>query len=920
MNHPRIPASTYRLQLNSEMTFRQTRAILDYLDELGISDLYVSPISMARKGSMHGYDVIDPQQLNPEIGSADDLELVASELRERDMGLIVDIVPNHMAASLENAWWLDVLARGPASPAARYFDVDWAREGTRGISRDKLLFPVLGRPYGDVLAKREIRLVVDEEHGFSIRYYDHRFPVSAASLRLIAIWLRDAIEDPQASRELAQLAGEDDPREIAERILAIAPWKGRTRKTLEKLIARINDGSHTTPRFFELDRLLELQHYRLAFWRMASEELNYRRFFDISELAGVTMESRETFEAVHKLPLELARRGIITGLRIDHIDGLRDPIGYLEQLQDALPGDRFYVLIEKILGPDESVREDFKTAGTTGYEFLNTINRLFVDGSGLRQIDVAYREITDRQFTFSNVVYRTKRLAIKRLFAGELIRLTARTSTLAASDRVGRDIPFSDLRRAIIEISTALPVYRTYIRSGQINPRDRELIEQAATGARAASPGGLHPAIDFVARSFVLDLSAESEPFREQWLDVIMRWQQFTGPAMAKGFEDTALYRANRLISLNDVGSEPDPEPHRIGAEAFHQEASQRLVRMPATLNASTTHDTKRSEDVRARINVLSEIPVRWIRNVRQWRQINATHRIPMGDRSVPGPNEEWLLYQTLLGSWPNDENELESYPDRIAAYVIKAAREAKMQTSWLEPDERWEKALVSFARKLASGIGPPLFHRSFASLLRDVSFWGAINSLSQLVLKSTAPGVPDFYQGTELWDLSLVDPDNRRAVDYARRREILEAIRRREQQFGLEQMCRDLLRRWRDGAVKLYVTSALLHLRRGNRELFERGDYRPLPPEGDLGPHLVAFARQYGNRRVVVAVPRLPASLVRPGVWPVGQAVWGDLTIRTGARGPLTNIFTGERVTNPRGTIRVAEVLNAFPVAVLVS
>jgi (1->4)-alpha-D-glucan 1-alpha-D-glucosylmutase len=919
MIHPRIPASTYRLQLNREMTFRQTRAILDYLHELGITDLYVSPISMARKGSMHGYDVIDPQQLNPEIGSADDLELVASELRERDMGLILDIVPNHMAASLENRWWLDVLARGPASPVARYFDVDWAREGTRGISRDKLLFPVLGRPYGDVLAKREIRLVVDEQHGFSVRYYDHMFPVSAASLRLVALWLRDAIEDPEASRELAQLAGEDDPREIAERILAIAPPKTRTRKTLDKLIARINDGSHTTPRFFELDRLLELQHYRLAFWRMASEELNYRRFFDISELAGVTMESRETFEAVHKLPLELARREIITGLRIDHIDGLRDPIGYLEQLQDALPGENFYVLIEKILGPDEPVREDFKTAGTTGYEFLNTINRLFVDASGLRQIDVAYRDITDRQFPFSNVVYRTKRLAIKRLFAGELIRLTARTSALAASDRVGRDIPFSDLRRAIIEISTALPVYRTYIRSSQVDPRDRALIEQAADSARAASPPGLHPAIDFVARSLVLDLSAESEPFREQWLDVIMRWQQFTGPAMAKGFEDTALYRANRLISLNDVGSEPDPEPDRIGADAFHQEAGVRRARMPATLNASTTHDTKRSEDVRARINVLSEIPVRWIRNVLQWRQINATYRVPLGERSVPGPNEEWLLYQTLLGSWPTDQADLASYPDRIAAYVIKAAREAKMQTSWLEPNERWEKALESFARTLASESGPPLFHRSFSRLQRDVAFWGAINSLSQLTLKSTAPGVPDFYQGTELWDLSLVDPDNRRVVDYTRRREILESIRNQEQRFGLEQMCRDLLRNWKDGAVKLYATSALLHLRREHRELFERGDYRPLAAEGDLGSHLVAFARHDADRRVVVIVPRLAASLVRPGVWPIGPRVWGDLTIRSGARNPLTNIFTGERVQTPRGTIRVADALNAFPVAVLV-
>lgn len=919
MRPDRIPGSTYRLQFNAGFTFRQAIAILDYLQDLGVTDVYASPISRARRGSTHGYDVTDPGEINPEIGTPDDFEHFAAMLRDRRMGLLIDIVPNHMAASLENDWWFDLLARGPSSPAARHFDVDWTPAGGRGGLRNRLLLPVLGRPYGEVLEAREIRVTLDDEDGFSIRYFDHRFPMSAASLRLLAIWLREEIDEPDASRSLSLLAAEEDPRAVADGILAVAPPKSAHRRALRRLVSRVNSGRHTTPSFSELDRLLDLQHYRLSFWRLASAELNYRRFFDISELAGLRVEERETFEAVHRLPLELARRGIATGLRIDHVDGLRDPVGYLERLQDALPGKHFYVVIEKIFAIDEPMRPEFVASGTTGYEFLNSINRPFVDPSGLEQIDRFYREFTDRPFTFSNVVYRMKRVAIKRLLPGELNRLAARCASLAARDRVGRDITFSDLRRALIEISACLPVYRTYIRDGSPARADRALIEGAARAAKELNPSVLHPAIEFVSKSLQLQLSEESEPQKEDWVDLVMRWQQFTGPAMAKGFEDTALYRANRLIALNEVGSDPDPGPEFFTIEAFHEAAQARIERMPHTLNASSTHDTKRSEDVRARIDALSEVPDRWIRLVKQWHQWNDQFRTAVGDRRAPGFNEEWLLYQTLVGAWPLREEEAPSFRKRLETYLIKAAREAKMHTSWLEPDEEWEKAIVRFAQKVTDPAQAPRFIRDFRRFQREIAFRGALTSLAQLVLKATAPGVPDFYQGTELWDFSLVDPDNRRPVDYESRRNALQQLRSRPSEGDRVELCRELLHRWKDGRVKLWVTSRLLDARRSHIEAFRDGGYHPLDVKGDRADHAIAFRRGSGKNAAIVLVPRLVSSLSEAGTFPLGAEIWGDTAVPVGRAGALRNIFTDEKIPMKSTSLRLSRALANFPVAVLV-
>ncbi|HSN69573.1 MAG TPA: malto-oligosyltrehalose synthase, partial [Thermoanaerobaculia bacterium] len=579
---------------------------------------------------------------------------------------------------------------------------------------------------------------------------------------------------------------------------------------------------------------------------------------------------------------------------------------------------RFYVVIEKILGARESVREEFQASGTTGYDSLNTINRLFVDARGLATIDSEYRVFTERSFSFANVVYRTKRLAIKRLLPGELIRLAMRLAALAARDRVGRDIPFSDLRRALIEISACLPVYRTYIRDSTPAALDRELIDWAAGEARRLNPRVLHPAIDFVARGLKLDLSEESEPQKEGWLDLVERWQQFTGPAMAKGFEDTALYRANRLISLNDVGSDPDPEPERLSVAAFHKETGDRATRVPHTLNATSTHDTKRSEDMRARINVLSEIPSRWIKALERWHELNGAHVQRVGDRDVPGPNEEWLIYQTLLGVWPLDESQTGDLSGRVEAYAIKAAREAKMHTSWLEPDAAWEKALVRFIRTITNRRKAPTFMAEFLPLQKDVAFWGATNALSQVVLKAMIPGVPDFYQGTELWDFSLVDPDNRRPVDYDARVAMLERLETEILSGELGALCEELMRTWQDGRIKLFTTRQLLELRKRSATLFRDGAYVPLRAKGAREAHVVAFERRGDDARAVVIVPRLVASLAPPKRFPVGEAVWGDTSVALDAKpgAPLRDIFTGR--TFSTRTLRLGKVLAEFPVAVL--
>jgi (1->4)-alpha-D-glucan 1-alpha-D-glucosylmutase len=827
----RVPLATYRLQFNSGFTFDSARRIAPYLAELGISDIYASPILKARKGSPHGYDVVDATALNPELGSDDDFNALHEELQRNELGLLLDVVPNHMAASSENAWWMSVLENGPRSRFMHYFDVD---------ANPKVLLPILGRPYGEVLEAQEIKLGFDRD-GFFFTYYEHRLPLAPESYRLI---LRE-VADSSPSVELHEIAQSEEAaansKFLKETIWRIYEQDAGFRAALDAEVVKIIGNVD------RLDALLDAQWYRLAYWRIASEKINYRRFFDVTDLVGVRVENPEVFEARNRRTLELIAEGKVTGLRIDHIDGLYDPIGHMKKMQSRLAGGQqstsgdepFYIVVEKILTDDEQLPREFPVSGTTGYDFLSTLNNLFVDGAGLAKLDEFYRSFTGVTRTFADIEYERKKQVIHELFSGEMRRLGKHLSGLAMADRNARDFSPAELALALTEVTACLEVYRTYIRDEEVSEADREIILRALACARERSGASLDPRLfTFLERVLLVDPPVYAAAQHDQWLAFVMRWQQFTGRVMAKGVEDTAFYNYNRLLTLNEVGGDPGREPERDGLEEFHRR-NERIARdWPDTLNATSTHDTKRSQDARARISVLSEIPEQWAAAVSRWSKMNA----PLRKNGVPDPNVELLIYQNLLGVWPIEG-------DRFRLFLEKASREAKTHTSWIAPNMEYEHALQSFGDALLTSED---FRRSFTRLQKRVAYHGFLNALSQLVLKIASPGVPDFYQGTELWDFSLVDPDNRRPVDYEKRMSLLREVR--------DANPSELLRRWPDGRIKLFVTWKALQL----RKRFAQANYRPV-----RGERVCAFMR---GDDIAVAVPRFTVSgksnLDLPGRW----------------------------------------------------
>jgi (1->4)-alpha-D-glucan 1-alpha-D-glucosylmutase len=877
----RVPIATYRLQFNAHFPFAAAQQIVSYLRALGISDVYASPLLRARKGSMHGYDVVDTGAWNPELGSAEEFSQLHEALRANEMGLMLDIVPNHMAASQENAWWMSVLENGPQSRYLHYFDIDWSRYG----DRDKALLPILGKPYGEALEAGEIRLAFDAD-GFSVSYYETRLPLAPQSYPLVLRECLHALPAEGPASEIRDLV-QNETVIANSRFLKDTLWRIREqsqvfRETLDEVIARFNRD------FDLLDRLLDAQWYRLAYWRIASETINYRRFFDVTDLVGVRVENPEVFELHNKFVFERIAEGKVTALRIDHIDGLYDPTNYLNKLQLRHEGDGgLYVVVEKILEAGESLPQSLRCAGTTGYDFLDTANVIAIDPDGLAQLTEQYQQYSGIATSFEDLVYERKKQVIEQLFYGEMRALGSHLGRLAVTDRNARDFAPSEIATALLEVTACMPVYRTYVREATVTDGDREHILKAIECARR-SQGVDARLFDFVARVLLLEVPQSIAEERDQWADFVMRWQQFTGRVMAKGVEDTAFYNYNRLISLNEVGGEPGRSGAFDPVAELHAR-NERIARdWPLTMNATSTHDTKRSEDVRARIHVLSEIPEDWGRAVRRWTRMNAA----LKRDGIPHPNEEWLIYQTLVGMWPLDGNEEASVPDRLRGYLEKAAREAKTHSSWLTPNADYEKALQDFAGAL---LGCEPFLASFRRFQRRVAFHGFLNSLSQVVLKTCSPGVPDFYQGSELWDFSLVDPDNRRPVDYAARAALLREL-----------PAPDALRNWTDGRVKLFVTSRALSVRARNREAFESGAYRAI----ETGtPNAVAFTR--GD--VLAVVPRLTTQLAAAPRLPLGD-VWGDRAIELGGR--WRNAFTGEIVEGSR--IALKDVFATFPVAIL--
>ena len=966
----RAPLSTYRLQLHAGFTFAAAEAVLAYLKKLGIGDVYASPIFEARPGSMHGYDVTRHDRLNPELGGDEGFGKFAGRLRELGMGLLLDIVPNHMGVGNDSVWWQDVLENGRASEYATYFDIDW--NPLNPDMQNKLLLPILGCQYGDELEAKRIQLVVVEGR-LRVKYFDRLIPVAARSTPMIFREAElDELKAPQFFREILREMAHIPPHEttdpalVAQRRQQLAELRPRLREALlreemrpalERALERIN-GVEGDPRSFDrLHALLEEQPWRLAYWRVSSEEINYRRFFDINDLVGLRMENPEVFAATHCLIRQLLARGEVSGLRIDHCDGLFNPRQYLIRLQllyvaahccgetaqgptapngieievrDAMRGSDWaaakgplYVVVEKILEPRESLPGEWPVRGTSGYDFVYLGNQVFIRGENRKRFTEFYEKLTGVSDP-ETVIYQSKLNVMRNALSSEVYVLMTLLSRLASANRKVRDFTEDLLETAIRETIACFPVYRTYIDDrGQYTERDRAFIRQAIGRAKQRNRETDGSVFDFLEHTLLLH-DRSGEEIDQGDLYFALKFQQLTGPVMAKGVEDTAFYVYSRFLSSNDVGS--TMEAFGIGAEEFHDANRGRLQIEPDAMLATSTHDTKRSEDVRNRLNVLSEMTYLWPSYVRRWVRLNARHKRTLEDgRVAPSMNEEYFIYQTVAGAWPwrmVEREEREEFVRRIQEYMTKALSEAKVNLSWTNPNPAYVDAVHAFIRNilLPDGRGrEPRFVETMGEILPALKLFGAVNSLAQVVLKIASPGVPDFYQGTELWDLSLVDPDNRRPVDYEVRRRALEEMQEEAMSTGELAVCREVLERLDDGRVKLWTMHRALELRKRMAEVFQRGEYVPVGVTKDYAEHVIGFSR---GGRVLAVVPRFAHTLMDGKVrLPLGSA-WGrgEVVAPEMAGVLLENVFTGERVAvGLDGRVALKAAFAEFPVGLFV-
>jgi (1->4)-alpha-D-glucan 1-alpha-D-glucosylmutase len=946
-----IPTATYRLQLNKTFSFRDAADIVPYLSALGISHVYVSPYLRARPGSMHGYDIIDHNTLNPEIGTPEDYEHFVGELHAHGMGQILDIVPNHMGVmGSDNAWWLDVLENGEASDYAEFFDIDW--EPIKDELQGKVLVPVLGDQYGNVLESGELKLVFDREHGeLSIFYHRHRFPIDPGEYPRVLTFQLDRLQEKIAASHAdflelqsiatafshlpgrssltpEQRAERNREKEVQKRRLAALVDRSQEMREFLNATVELFNGTPNVPRSFDaLHDLIKAQAYRLAQWRVAADDINYRRFFDINDLAALRMENEVVFDNTHRFVLELVGQGKIDGLRIDHPDGLYDPAKYFHRLRDRLSlemkaeGRDFYVIAEKILSDNEQLRNDWPLQGTTGYEFANLVNGLFVDSSAAYKMQRTYESFCGRRAEYKDLVYTCKHLILDVVLASELNVLANLLSRIALANRYTCDFTLNSLRLALAEIIANFPVYRTYVSGRSVADADRAYVEQAVAAAARRSSAADLSVFEFIHRALLVDVpGSEADNYKRAIVRFAMKFQQVTSAAMAKGVEDTAFYRYNRLVSLNEVGG--DPEKFGTSVEEFHRANQERLAVWPHSMLSSSTHDSKLSEDVRARINVLSEMPIAWRLAVRRWRGWNRDKKRLIDGAPAPTRHDEYLLYQILVGVWPSealDDAAWSNFAQRLEQYMCKAAREAKDRTSWAKKNLEYDEALLAFTRALLRRTANNRFLSDLTQFQRRIACAGMFNSLSQTLLKLTAPGVPDIYQGNEVCHFSLVDPDNRRPVDYALRRKLLT-------QLASEVQSSDAVL---NGAVdlKLYLTWKTLVVGRNEAALFQHGNYVPLKVSGKQANHVVAFARQYEGRAAIVAAPRLCAALMGEDFDSVCRAeIWDDTSVEIAESGAACyhNIFTGDCYPlgheDARKSLPCAKIFRQFPVALLLS
>ncbi|MGC8641261.1 MAG: malto-oligosyltrehalose synthase [Isosphaeraceae bacterium] len=988
------PEATYRLQLHAGFTFRDAASIVPYLAMLGISDCYASPFLKAAPGSMHGYDITDHGSLNPEIGTADDLAELMNALKEHGMGMLLDTVPNHMGIlGNENAWWNDVLENGHASPYASYFDIDWSAP-VRPENRDKVLLALLGDSYGEVLERGELR-VAREGGSFHVRYHEHRFPLDPATYgEILAPALEPTIAqlgpDHAAVQEIQSVltaighlprhteasAGRAAERlrekeVIKRRLASLIGDHPEIEAAITAALDKLNGEPGSPSSFDALDALLGSQPFRLAFWRVARDEINYRRFFDVNTLVALRADREDVFRATHSLILDLATRYDVIGLRIDHPDGLLDPQAYLGRLQSAFllqmarkvyqetserrnatwkeveplardlihsPRENggfppaLYVVVEKILGSEEPFPEDWESHGTSGYDMLNQISGLFVDQSAERAFSRRYEEWAGNNAPYTEIVRQKKMLILDTLLASELHVLAYQLERIALRDRRSRDFTQSALRLALREVIASFPVYRSYITASKVGEQDRVLVNRAIRSAMRRNPVTSRSIFLFL-RNVLLGHAGESTNPPDDELapaDFAGKFQQVTAPVMAKGLEDTTFYVYNRLVSLNEVGG--DPGHFGTAPQSLHRWNTRRAQRFPQALTPLSTHDTKRSEDVRARINVLSENPASWFAAVQRWSELNAAHRVALEDGEAPDHNEEYFFYQNLLGAWPIgdlDDAAFGAFRERIRAYMAKALHEAKTHSSWQNPDPQYDEAVDKFVLAVLDRDRNRPFLDDFLAFERVIQHHGMLNSLAQTLLKITLPGVPDTYQGTEIWDLSLVDPDNRRPVDYGLRSGMLQDLRAAlgNEAGASDRLVASLLASPADGRIKLYVHWRALAARRQAPGLFSSGEYRPLEAQGDRENHVFAFLRGDQSRIALVAVPRLTTSLVQPGQFPLGVDVWKStrLQLPVAPGTILVDAFTGHRVaTEPAGetasSLSAGTLFAHFPVALLLN
>jgi (1->4)-alpha-D-glucan 1-alpha-D-glucosylmutase len=871
---PAVPIATYRLQLTADFNFDAAAAVIPYLKGLGISHVYASPFMKARKGSTHGYDIVDHTRFNPELGGDAGFERLSAALKHHDLGLILDFVPNHVGVHFDdNPWWLDVLEWGQASPHAASFDIDWDQLPYR--ARGGVLLPIIGSSYGEALEKGDIELRYDAAEGsFSAWYFEHRLPIAPERYREIlrTIVKQAGAEEDAAGKALLALGSRYRGLRHPNRGEAPA-FKQELKNTPESadIIARgleaYRAGPGRSAQITALHHLLERQHYKLGHWRLASSDINYRRFFDVNTLAGLRVEDAATFDAMHTLVRRLIAEDRLQGLRLDHIDGLRDPAQYFQRLRRLIRDAQgkttrpCYMVIEKILGEHEQLPSFSGVHGTTGYEWLNAITQVLVDGNGLGALDEIWRQISNMPPKLEPVLKEAKRRVLETLLTSEFTVLTRLLARIASGHYSTRDYSADSLRQALELYVLHFPVYRTYLTSTAPTASDRTLISETIEKARADWFAADEGIFDFLRDTLTMDLIAPGRPPHSvaRVRRFALKVQQFTGPVMAKSLEDTSFYRYHRSLALNEVGG--DPAAGALSADAFHLAMKTRAREWPHGMTATATHDTKRGEDARARLTALTEITGEWTSAVARWKILNAPHLVIEGEMRAPSATFEYMLYQALLGAWPIGEQD-NTFVERMQAYALKAAREGKQETSWLNPHQAYEAGLRTFIARILDRSISTDFLNSLEALARRVALLGALNSLGQITLKATMPGVPDFYQGTEFWDLSLVDPDNRRPVDFAVRSAALTKLETPDWD--------SLVQSWPDGHLKLAWTRHLLKLRTELAYVFSDGEYQPLGVTGPHRDHVIAFARRRGHDAAITIVMKSLAPLSQGGrAWP---------------------------------------------------